>query len=258
MPGKGLPFALPRRALLACLLVWWAGLTAVTAYDWGEPLRLAQTLAARAPESPRAEYELGRLYIAYSHYDPTSPYTHAAYAPLEKAASFPESSILPQQALIFMNSRMGLPLKAMWWDTMIAKLKARKPGVQDESSLAALAQCAKDGACPLPTDRMQQAFAAALDHPGPSARLQATYGDYAWNVLDNPTLGLQMTQGAVQADPTEPAYRITLVRMLVANGQRDEAAKAMAQLQKLDIGGRLDSSLQGLRGLLAPTGSSSR
>ena len=241
---------LPRRTLLACLLLWWIGLTATTAYAWGDPLRLAQELAARAPDSPRAQYELGRTYIIYSHYDPASPYTRLAYAPLEKAANFPESSILPQQALIFMNSRMGLPLKPQWWDSMIAKLRARKPGVQDESSLAALARCARDRACPLPTDRMMHAFEAALDHPKPSARLQATYGDYAWNVLGNRTLGLDMIEGAVKSAPSEPAYRITLVRMLVSTGYDAKARTTLAQLQTLNFGGRLDSTIHSLRELL--------
>lgn len=236
-----------RRTALAVLMLWWTGLTAVTAYAWGDPLRLAQELAERAPDSPRAQYELGRTYIIYSHYDPASRYTSLAYAPLEMAASFPESSILPQQALIFMNSRMGLPLKAQWWDSMIAKLKARKPGVQDESSLAALAQCARDGACPLPTDRMAQAFEAALAHPDPSARLQATYGDYAWNVLDDHALGLQMIEGAVKAAPSEPAYRITLIRMLLTLRRPGAAMPQMQSLQRLNIGGQLNSRIHELQ-----------
>jgi hypothetical protein len=240
---------LPRRTLLACLLLWWTGLTTATAYAWGDPLRLAQELAARAPDSPRAQYELGRTYIIYSHYDPASPYTQLAYAPLEKAASFPESSILPQQALIFMNSRMGRPLKPQWWDSMIAKLRARKPGVQDESSLAALAQCARDGACPLPTDHMVQAFEAALDHPRPSARLQATYGDYAWNVLGDHVLGLRMLGGAVKDAPDEPAYRITLVRMLVAAGSTNKAREELQPLYRLNVGNRLNRSLSELLSL---------
>jgi len=244
------PWLLPRRMLLACLLLWWVGLTAITAYAWGDPLRLAQELAARAPDSPRAQYELGRTYIIYSHYDPASPYTQLAYAPLEKGASFPESSILPQQALIFMNSRMGLPLKTQWWDSLIAKLKARKPGVQDESSLAALAQCAHDRACPLPIDRMVQAFEAALAHPDPSARLQATYGDYAWNVQENHVLGLQMIEGAVKAAPNEPAYHITLARMLVVQGRYAEARQQIGALQALNIGGRLDHAIAGVQALL--------
>jgi hypothetical protein len=238
---------LPRRMLLACLLLWWVGLTAITAYAWGDPLRLAQELAARAPDSPRAQYELGRTYIIYSHYDPASPYTRLAYAPLERAAAMPESSILPQQALIFMNSRMGLPLKSQWWDSLIAKLKARKPGVQDESSLAALTQCARDRACPLPTDLMMQAFKAALAHPAPSARLQATYGDYAWNALGNHTLGLRMIEAAVKAAPSEPAYRITLVRMLLAEESMMAARSQLQALQHLNIGGRLNTTIRDLQ-----------
>lgn len=239
-----------RRTILAGLMLWWTGITAFTAYEWGNSLRLAQELAERAPDSPRAQYELGRTYIIHSHYDRASPYTQLAYAPLERAASFPESSILPQQALIFMNSRMGLPLKAQWWDSMIAKLKTRKSGVQDESSLAALMGCAKDGACSLPTDRMVQAFEAALSHPDPSARLQATYSDYAWNVLGNHTLGLRMIEGAVNSAPNEPAYRITLVRMLASKGYDAKARAALVQLQAMNIGGRLDTSIQSLQKLL--------
>ncbi|MGH8158705.1 MAG: tetratricopeptide repeat protein [Rhodanobacter sp.] len=242
-----LPLAGLRYALLAGLMLYWATLTALTAYAWGDPLRLAQDLANRAPQSPRAQYELGRTYIIYSRYDPASPYTQLAYAPLEKAASFPESSILPQQALIFMNSRMGRPLKSQWWDSMIAKLRARKPGVQDESSLVALTQCVREQHCDLPQARMVQAFEAALDHPRPSARLQATYGDYAWNVLDDHALGLRMIEGAVKDAPSEPAYRITLVRMLVTSSRPDAAMRQIQALQQLNIGGRLNSSIRELR-----------
>ena len=246
---RGEAFALPRHVLLGALLLCWTALTSLTAYAWGNPLRLAEDLAGRAPQSPRAEYELGRTYIIYSHYDPASPFTRLAYAPLEKAAALPDASILPEQALIFMNARMHLPLKDAWWDSMISKLKARRPGVQDESSLAALTQCTRENRCDLPRQRMIQAFLAALSHPGPSARLQATYGDYAWNVLDDHVLGLRMIQGAVSAKPNEPAYRITLVRMLAAQGRKADARAALKGLQALNIGGSLDASLKQLNEL---------
>ncbi|HET9049701.1 MAG TPA: hypothetical protein VFN29_12160 [Chiayiivirga sp.] len=246
---RGETFALPRHVLLGALLLCWTALTALTAYAWGNPLRLAEDLAGRAPQSPRAEYELGRTYIVYSHYDPMSPFTALAYAPLERAAALPDASILPEQALIFMNSRMHLPIKDAWWDSMITKLMARRPGVQDESSLAALTQCTREHRCDLPKQRMIQAFLAALTHPEPSARLQATYGDYSWNVLDDHALGLRLIKGAVSAKPNEPAYRITLVRMLAAQGSSADARAALEGLQALNIGGRLDASLKQLRAL---------
>lgn len=245
----GQAMILPRRVLLCGLLLLWAGETAATAVAWGNPLLLAQTLAARAPDSPRAQYELGRTYIIYSHYDPASPFTQMAYAPLERAMRLPKSSILPQQALIFLNARLHRPLKKEWWDSMVAKLKLRPPGVQDISSLAALTQCQRDDECRLPKDRMIEAFLAALSHPSPGARLLAIYGDYAWNVLDDHPLGLRMIKAAVAASPSEPAYRTTVIRMLVASGQTAEAQVEYQQLQRLDIGGSLDSTLENLRGL---------
>lgn len=236
-------FFLARSTLLVCLLLLWAGETAMTAASWRSPLELAATLAARAPDSPRAQYELGRTYIIYSHYDPASPFTKMAYAPLERAATLQGSSILPEQALIFMNARMQLPLKQAWWDSLIEKLRIHKPGVQDESSLGALTQCARDHECDLPKSSMVEAFEAALSHPNPSARLLAMYGDYAWNVLDNHKLGERMTYGAVQTQPREPAYHVTLIRMYIAEGEMEKASDGIEALKKLNIGGSLDEDI---------------
>lgn len=245
-----LPMALPRYVALGGLLLFWITQTAMTAYAWGDPLSLAAELADRAPASPRAQYELGRTYIIYSHYDPGSPFTRLAYAPLERAMGLRDSSILPEQALIFMNARMGLPIKDTWWNSLVAKLKARQAGVQDESSLGALTQCAREGLCNLPESRMTEAFTAALSHPHPSARLLAEYGDYAWNVLGDHPLGLQLISKAVRLSPAEPAYQITRVRMLVATNRIEEARRQLTAMQRLNIGGRLNESIAALRSLL--------
>jgi hypothetical protein len=241
-----LPLSLARHVLLAGLMLLWTTETAMTASAWGSPLSLAQDLAARAPASPRAQYELGRTYIIYSHYDPRSPFVELAYTSLERAAALPHSSILPEQALIFMNARMDRTMKDAWWDSMVRKLRANKPGVQDESSLGSLTQCAVRQECALPKDRMVEAFLAALSHPHPSARLLATYGDYAWNLLHDRELATRLTREATQARPDEPAYLITLVRMLVVQRRYSEAREALARLQQLNIGGRLDNEIHTL------------
>lgn len=250
-PGtQEIPLRLARQVLLGGLLLLWTGETAMTTAAWDSPINMAESLAERAPNSPRAQYELGRMYIILSSYDPASPYTRMAYAPLERAATLPNSSILPEQALIFMNARMHLPIKDAWWNSMIAKLKAHKPGVQDESSLGALTQCVRDHLCILSHHRLQEAFFAALSHPKPSARLLATYSDYAWNVLHDRALGLRVAEAAAQADPDEPAYLITTVRMLAVMGRRADAEQAMRQLESLNIGGRLNKNLVDLHALL--------
>lgn len=239
-------FALPRRALAIVLIVYWGSLTALTAYAWGDPLRLAENLAWRAPQSPRAQYELGRTYIIYSLYDPNSAFRPLAEAALEHASLLPGSSILPEQALIFMNSRMQLPIKDAWWNAMMTELKAHKPTVQDESSLVALVSCARDQNCVLPQDKMVEAFNIALSHPSPSARLMATYSDYAWNLMGDRGLALKMIERAVALTPTEPAYRITLARMAMASGNPELAQQQIASLKQLNVGGRLNDSIRDL------------
>lgn len=244
-----LPLALARYVLLIGLMLGWTVMTTLTAYAWGNPVRLAEDLAYRAPQSPRAQYELGRTYIIASRYNPNSQFTPLVYAPLERAAALPDSSILPEQALIFMNSRMHRPIKDAWWNSLIAKLNSRAPTVQDESSLASLTQCAREHDCDLSSNRLNDAFTAALSHPNPSGRLLANYGDFAWNLLDDKLLGVRMSRLAVQADPKEPVYRITLIRMLLVEGQYDEAHEAFKQLQALNYGGRLNANLEELKAL---------
>ena len=53
----------------------------------------------------------------------------------------------------------------------------------------------------------------------------------------------------MHASPDEPAYQITLIRMLSAQGRTAEARKALKQLETLNYGGRLNRSLAELRQL---------
>jgi hypothetical protein len=247
-----------RWTLLGALFLLWAGQTALTSYDWGNPLRLARTLAERAPDSPRAEYDLGRTLIIASNYDPHSPYTREAYAPLERAMHLPGSSILPEQALIFFNSRMGLPLKDAWWQAMIDHLRTHPVTVQDESSLDALAHCADDGQCRLPPQRMVDAFLAALSHPPISVRVLVSYADFARGTLHDIALSTRLMHDAVQRSPHTLPYRITYAGLLLAVGDCDRARTQIAYLRAHDIAHIYAPQIATLQQRLAATAASQR
>ena len=59
-----------------------------------------------------------------------------------------------------------------------------------------------------------------------------------------------MTTDAVKAAPNESAYRITQIRMLAVQGRAVEARTALAELESLNTGGRLNHSLSELHDLL--------
>jgi hypothetical protein len=249
--ADGLRWPLVRYALLGASMLLSTLQLVQTARAWNDPVSLARELAARAPQSSRAQYELGRTYIIMSRYSPTSPFTPLVYGPLEQTIPLPGSSILAEQALIFFNARMHRPVKDAWWDSLTAKLGRNKVTVQDESALASLAECLRIGSCDLSKKRMLMAFMAALNHPNPSARLLATYSDFAWNSLEDRELGLRAAQDAVRSKPGEPAYRVTLARMLTALDRIPEANAQRKALAGMNVGGALDDDIASLDALIS-------
>jgi hypothetical protein len=240
-----------RRTVLVAMFLQAAGLLFVTAKAWDSPLTLASELASRAPDSPRAQYELGRTYVIYSHYDSNSPFVPKVYPVLERAMNLKGSSILPEQALIFFNARLHRPIEDAWWDSLTHKLATQRVTVQDESALGALVECKQGGSCDLPSQQLLRAFLAAVDHPARSPRLLAMYGNFSWNVLKDRDLGLRMCSDAMHGKPEEPAYRITVIRMLAAMGRIDEAQTERNQLARMNIGGALDGDLASVDRLLS-------
>jgi hypothetical protein len=240
------PFFATRGVLLTILFAWWTAMTAMTAHAWNDPLTLARELAYRAPESPRAQYELGRTYIIYSRYDKDSPFVHMAYVPLEAAAALPGTTILPEQAMIFMNAKMGLPIKDEWWKSLQAKLRKAAPTIQDESALDSLSKCISDMGCKTPTQPLVDAFLLALAHPNPSPRLLAMYANFAWNVIDDRALAVSVQRKAVEEAPNEMAYRIGLARMAIRSGDIHTAQAQVAAMRSANVGGRYNDDIEPL------------
>jgi hypothetical protein len=239
-PGarSAVPYAVARHTLLGGLLIVWSAHLWITATAWNSPLSLAQELAQRGPDSPRAQYELGRTYIILSGYDPASPFTELAYQPLERAMKIQGSSVLAEQALIFLNGRMKRPVKDIWWESMREKLAARPPAIQDESALEALSKCQQSTLCTFSPEPLLGAFLAAVSHPHPSARLLAMYADFAWTNLKDTKLALSLQRGAVEGAPREMAYRLTLARMALATGYPEDARIQLGAIKENNLGGR--------------------
>jgi len=231
----------------ALMIGWSACLTFYTTEAWSTPLSVAQELARRGPDSPRAQYELGRAYIIDSRYRPDSPSTPLVYAPLEKAAILPGSSILPEQALIFFNSRLNRPISPDWWTTLKSKLRTRPATIQDESSLDALATCLRQDLCSFSAGELSEAFRLAHSHERRSARLCAMYANFAWHTLRDNSLSLQLQRETVLRSPREGVYRITLIRMLEQQGDHQDAKFHLSALRELNIGGRYDTDIATLQ-----------
>lgn len=128
----------------AIVLVTLAGLTGMRAATWGNPLHLALELAQKNPESPRAGTGLGDQYLLMAA-GPDDPFVSLARAEYERAAVLPDSSPIPDQALVIMAARLDRAAEAAWWDRLVGKLQRRPIGPQEMAVVTSLLDLRNDG-----------------------------------------------------------------------------------------------------------------
>jgi protein O-mannosyl-transferase len=218
----------PLVAVLAVLVL--AGLTHLRAREWSDPYRFAASEAAKHPQSPRATYAYAKLLADASGYDPESPLFAPAIEELEHARRVPGSGILPHSGLLLLAQAAGRPADPVLWTEMQARLRDGPIGPQETGALGGLARCARDGDCRFPEGALEASYAAALQG-GPNAELYAQLADYRLNVEGNMAGALALARKAVAMQPRSAQYRINLVRMLIAAGQREAAQHEIAALR---------------------------
>lgn len=226
-------------AAATLLLVFYGGLTTLRAREWSSPLRFAATEAAKHPNSPRATYDLARVLVILTGYRHDSPDVDRAFAALERAMDVPDATPMPEAAAIILASRTGRPVEPRWWYSLQAKLRAHTIGPQQNNALAALVNCQLKNACQLPPQAMLDTFAEAM-HSDRTPEILSIYGNYALNVMDDPTLALALWQEAASLAPSVAQYQVSLARLYLACGQPELAKRHIATLRRLGRLGQND------------------
>jgi hypothetical protein len=204
-------------------------LTVLRAATWGNPLQLAMTLVHDNSSSPRASYDLARLYMDLSHDDPQSPLFARAIAELERGAALPNSSPLPEQALLLTAASEGVPAQAAWWQSLFDKLRNRPLGPQEYRALQGLASRAVEEKVNLDPQRLGEAYQIAIERSPNYASLHVQYADVASVVMHDMPLALHHLQTAIDINKNDPDYTSRLIGYLIANGRLSEASALFKQ-----------------------------
>ena len=201
-----------------------AVLTLLRSATWGDPTMLAMDLAAKNPESSRASVDLGEQFMQRANGDADSPYFARAVAEFERGAALPDSSPLPEQALILLASSADVRARDAWWESFLAKIETRPIGPQELQATGGLLQ---------QRDKLRQfddaAFRRVMDaliarHPL-SPYLLATYGDYLIAHHDDAPAARAAYVDAARGSRSDPQFIVQLVTNLLSEG-RPEFAKA--------------------------------
>lgn len=219
-------------AVAVLVLAAYAGLTALRAHEWDNPLRFSLLEASKHPQSPRATYELARNYVVLSSLDADPATINRAFAALRRAMAVPDATPLPEAAAITLAARLGQPIEPAWWESLQNKLRSRPINPQETGALSTLVSCQISSQCDLPRDAMIGTFLAALSK-GEHAEVMNIYGNYALNILHDPRLALALWKGAASRAPRVPEYQSSVARLLIAQGRPQLAAPYIARIRQI-------------------------
>ena len=228
-------FRLIRGALPIVALAMFSAVLAMRSNEWGNPIRFAYAEALEHPESPRANYELGRTLTVASGYRTDSKLTDPAMQAFERAAALPDSDTAAPAGLIIVANHMHREVKPEWWQNLTRRLSRQPPSQEDIGALQSLVDCQRKGECAPETIELLSAFLAALNHPAPNDRLLAAYGAFAANLLGDYPLAASMFRDALTISPDSTGYRIDLASVLVLEGKRAEALEVVKRLDPANL-----------------------
>lgn len=239
-----------RMALGACLLVFYGATTWLRSQEWSDPLRLTMSEASKRPDSPGAQYELGRTLIFATRTGTNESLRDQGVAVLSRAAKLPGAPILFEQLLIVTSAAAGEPIDPAWWQSMTAKLKAGPPSSPDIEALRKLLHCFETQVCKEGRDRLAEVYDAATSRPDTSAVLRTQYAQFAMNFLRDDALAERQLRAAISHSPGDATSRGNLITFLARRGRYEEARKALDELRALNHFGVLDRSIAELEAQL--------
>lgn len=245
------PVKAPIPTLAAVIaLAFFSTTTFARSCEWSNPLRLAYAEASKRPDSMRAQYALAQSLIASAGDDVRSPLLDRAKSILNRTVYRNDSGLAPAQALIFIAGRTHQPVDPRWWSEIVRKLKAGPPSQTDIQAIVFLPRCMRHDDCLFQPAQMLDVFLAALPASGDNPDIMSAYAEFAFDVLHDPALAIQLSDDIVTRFPNSPTYRANLVKALIAIGRFGEARHQIELLEKLNHWGSLDDTISTLESLL--------
>lgn len=199
------------------------------ASTWGNPVQLALTLTEENPRSARASYDLANLYMHLSGGDQHSPFFGKMITEFERTTTLPNSSPLPEQALLLLAAKGQIPLREEWWTSLLYKLQTHPFGPQEANALTALLNARINGDAKLDDQHLQQACELALKQLPWSIALYKNYAELASRSLHDPQLAIEQWKQVLILSYGDPDYPTQVVEYLVGKNRLVEA-KGVARI----------------------------
>ena len=220
------------KAFTLGLIALYALLTGMRAQEWSDPVQHAYFEATRQPDSPRANYALGRLLTMLN--PPGTPAFSLGLSSMQEAAKLPRAGVMPIQGVLAQRHRHDLGETELWWARLQRYVVEKPLSSEDINALYTLSQRAIRSQGDPFWEPMTEVLASALaQRPGNTTLLQL-YANYRLNREHDPEGTLELLHRVQALRPRDQGVWRNTVEVWLTLGQAQYAEVALERLKEID------------------------
>ena len=243
--------SLKLRKVMVIIIITLLGLiTASRADYWGNLFEHAQVEAQHHPDSPRANFQAGRMYAALTRKDKSNRilYYNRSKQYFERATYLDKNYTAGLFGLIILANSNGISIEHDWLIELNIRLRSAPFASVSAASIHSLVNCNKNDACNLDNEIILDIIRSSLQNStirsSNKAAILASASDYLANHMQQYHEAVTLAHQAVMALPDELQYRMNLIDILIAIGDYESAIKQIAISKKLDKFGAFEVAIE--------------
>ncbi|MDE2197135.1 MAG: tetratricopeptide repeat protein, partial [Gammaproteobacteria bacterium] len=235
-----------------------ASLTALRASSWHSPVAFAVSEIVHHPQSERARYELGILYVAMAMDGDTDSAPQAERAMLVARALDPDG-LAEDVALAIMYTQLGQPGRARgYFEDAATRARHIRISATTQVTLASLVKH-PDLVKQYPLATVRAIFSNALADP--TVQSNACYAGNIWNIYGillqqagDTGEAIEATRKALSLCPSDVQIRLNYADILLQTGNTGAATRQLALVANANWFGKYTLKLERLRQILRERG----
>ncbi|WP_428826916.1 hypothetical protein ACLIKD_01730 [Azonexus sp. IMCC34842] len=229
-----------RRIVVGLFVLMLAGVTALRAIQWGDPVEMRLREVEHHPASIRANISIAAFYAVMpsSSTVEAEDFYQRAYTHYAKAAELSPADTLGLFGLIELHARNALPIEDEWINALAGRIEHYPFAPSTGNSIAALEKCVSAQKCNVTAVSMEHLILAALKNPTLHSRAKIqvlfSWSNFLFAVKGDVEAAMREAMKAADANIYDVDNQITLITMLINMNKLVEAQARIDLTRKTD------------------------
>lgn len=256
--GEQSKYARTRSAVMLLFIIIFALQTHLRAWTWSDNVRLYLTEVQYHPNSPRANYEAGKIFgqkLERGEGNPQVNYREAIKY-FERSTELRDNITSGLFGAIVASIDSSHKIKPAWIDELEFRLANQPMEQVNLLWLDKFTECVSKGLCRKEDLQVPRLVNAAVSYQNVNnknkSQMYAILAKYTYQVEGNRSKTVEMARKAVSTMPSNIHHRLNLVEYLIWSEDRVEAEKVLKSAARIDIYDRYTAEISRLMKTLEP------